>query len=84
MRDAQSSKACGPLVLWVKAQYKYATVLDSVAPLRAEMDVLEAAAAEGQIQLDALEAEAKELEHKIAQYKEEYALLISEAQVSSA
>jgi hypothetical protein len=82
LRDAQSSKACGPLVLWVRAQYMYATVLDTVAPLKAEMDILEAAAAKGQTKLNALEADAKEIEDKIAKYKEEYALLISEAQVS--
>jgi dynein heavy chain 1 len=61
----------------------YATVLDTVAPLKAEMDILEAAAAKGQTKLNALEADAKEIEDKIAKYKEEYALLISEAQVSS-
>jgi len=60
----------------------YATVLDTVAPLKAEMDILEAAAAKGQTKLNALEADAKEIEDKIAKYKEEYALLISEAQVS--
>ena len=61
----------------------YATVLDTVAPLKAEMDILEAAAAKGQTKLNALEADAKEIEDKIAKYKEEYALLISEAQVSN-
>lgn len=47
------------------------------------MDTLEAAAAEGQVQLTSLQEEAVELEDKIAQYKEEYAILISEAQVIS-
>ena len=43
----------------------YATVLDTVAPLKAEMDILEAAAAKGQTKLNALEADAKEIEDKI-------------------
>ena len=78
----KSSKACGPLVQWVRAQYMYATVLDTVAPLKAEMEVLEAAAGEAQTKLSALRVEAAALEEKIDKFKQEYALLISEAQVS--
>ena len=37
----RASKACGPLLQWVQAQLAYARILQSVGPLREEVQHLE-------------------------------------------
>ena len=76
----KSSKACGPLVQWATAQYKFATILGSIEPLRKEVESLQEAGRASEDQLAALTAEGKTLEAKIDDYKKEYAMLISETQ----
>ena len=75
-----ASKACGPLVKWVRAQCTYSGILNSVAPLRDEVDSLEKLAKELQNQQTEMEITVKELERSIGRYKDEYAVLISETQ----
>ena len=76
----KSSKACGPLVQWATAQYKFATILGSVEPLRKEVATLQEAGRASEQQLAELTAQGKELGAKIDKYKKEYAVLISETQ----
>ncbi|KAJ3265095.1 hypothetical protein HDU77_006529 [Chytriomyces hyalinus] len=75
-----ASKACGPLVKWVIAQVKYASILDSVGPMRAEVQELESNAEKAKQKAAETEAAITELENNITHYKDEYAVLISETQ----
>lgn len=76
----RASQACGPLVQWVEAQVNYSEILDRVGPLRDEVDELEEKALKTKAQAQAMQDTILELENSIAQYKEEYAALITETQ----
>ncbi|KAF6766456.1 dynein [Ephemerocybe angulata] len=69
----RASRACGPLAKWVLAQVQFSEILDRVEPLRNEAETTKKQAA-------AIINMIAELESKISQYKDEYALLISETQ----
>lgn len=76
----RASKACGPLLQWVRAQLSYLSVLENVEPLRQEMLVLESSTQKTQAQLIAINDMIHELENKIDTYKEEYSCLIRDAE----
>lgn len=76
----RASKACGPLCKWVLAQVKFSEILDKVEPLRNEVQSLEDQAANTKQQAGTIVTMISELEASIGQYKQEYALLISETQ----
>ena len=76
----RASKACGPLVKWVLAQVRFSEILDKVEPLRNEVQSLEMQAETTKKQANQIITIVAELESKIAKYKDEYALLISETQ----
>lgn len=76
----RASKACGPLVKWVLAQVGFSEILDKVGPLRDEVQALEEHAASTEAQASTIFTMIRELEDRISQLKEEYALLISETQ----
>ncbi|GJN87844.1 hypothetical protein Rhopal_000799-T1 [Rhodotorula paludigena] len=76
----RASKACGPLVKWVMAQVNYSSILDKVGPLREEVQALEEQAETTMHQANALTSMIAELEARIASYKDDYAVLISETQ----
>lgn len=76
----RASKACGPLVKWAIAQVRFSEILDKVEPLRNEVQSLETQAEETKKQGKAIIKMIAELEAKIAKYKDEYALLISDIQ----
>ena len=59
-------------------------MLSRIEPLRNELASLENAAKENRKKNDDMQKLIKELEHSIAKYKEEYALLISQAQAIKA
>ncbi|XP_065684969.1 cytoplasmic dynein 1 heavy chain 1 isoform X1 [Hydra vulgaris] len=80
----KASVACGPLVKWAIAQVNYATMLQKVEPLRNELFKSEEELLKNKSKLDSVAEMISELERSIAQYKEEYALLISEAQTIKA
>ncbi|ODQ54001.1 hypothetical protein SAICODRAFT_70683 [Saitoella complicata NRRL Y-17804] len=77
----RASKACGPLVQWVIAQCDYSIILEKVGPLREEVDQLEYEAESTKAKAETIIEMIDELEASIAQYKEEYAALISETQL---
>ncbi|KAJ3273119.1 hypothetical protein HDV01_004758 [Terramyces sp. JEL0728] len=74
----RASKACGPLVQWVIAQVSFASILEKVEPLRAEVQQLEESASETKEKAREMEALIVKLEKSINVYKDEYAVLISE------
>ena len=76
----RASKACGPLVQWVEAQVNYSAILDRIGPLREEAELLEEQALQTKAEAQAIENTIGDLERSIAQYKSEYADLISETQ----
>ncbi|CED84986.1 dynein heavy chain cytosolic [Phaffia rhodozyma] len=76
----RASKACGPLVKWVIAQVRFSDILDKVEPLRNEVQYLEDQAEQTKHQASTIIELIDGLESSIAQYKDEYALLISETQ----
>jgi dynein heavy chain 1 len=76
----RASKACGPLVQWTAAQVNYSAILTRVGPLRDEVDQLEADAQKTKDKAKETMDLIKSLEESIAQYKMEYAALISETQ----
>ncbi|KAF8922147.1 dynein heavy chain [Mucidula mucida] len=80
----RASRACGPLVKWVLAQVHFSDILDRVEPLRNEVQSLETQAETTKKQATAIIDMISELESKIARYKDEYALLISETQAIKA
>jgi dynein heavy chain 1, cytosolic len=80
----RASKACGPLVNWVIAQVGYADILEKVGPLREELVALEDSANSTELEAENNQNLVAKLESSIAIYKEEYAVLISEAQALKA
>ncbi|ESP05087.1 hypothetical protein LOTGIDRAFT_151884 [Lottia gigantea] len=80
----RASLACGPMVKWAIAQIQYADMLNRVEPLRNELQDLEDKAKENQRKGDEVMKLIKDLENSIAQYQDEYAGLISEAQAIKA
>ncbi|OCT64951.1 cytoplasmic dynein 1 heavy chain 1 isoform X1 [Xenopus laevis] len=80
----RASLACGPMVKWAIAQLNYADMLKRVEPLRNELQKLEDDAKENQQKANEVEQMIRDLEASIARYKEEYAVLISEAQAIKA
>ncbi|KAM9294157.1 cytoplasmic dynein 1 heavy chain 1 [Gastrophryne carolinensis] len=80
----RASLACGPMVKWAIAQLNYADMLKRVEPLRNELQKLEDDAKDNQAKANNVEQMIRDLEASIARYKEEYAVLISEAQAIKA
>merc|ERR1719193_2940621 len=76
----RASLACGPMVKWVIAQISYADMLKRVEPLRNELKALESEASTKQMEGDKVEKLIKQLEKSIEKYKEEYGILISQAE----
>ncbi|KAJ3613107.1 hypothetical protein NHX12_019361, partial [Muraenolepis orangiensis] len=80
----RASLACGPMVKWAIAQLNYAEMLKRVEPLRNELQKLEDYATDNKSKAEEVEQMIRDLEASIARYKEEYAVLISEAQAIKA
>ncbi|OWB58788.1 hypothetical protein B5S28_g4867 [[Candida] boidinii] len=76
----RASKACGPLVLWVKAQLKYSMILDKVEPLRQEVLLLEEELFESKNKRIAIEGMIKDLQDNIEFYKDSYSGTIRDAE----
>ncbi|XP_050702243.1 dynein heavy chain, cytoplasmic-like isoform X2 [Eriocheir sinensis] len=76
----RASLACGPMVKWAIAQIEFADMLKRVEPLRNELSSLEDMAEENKKKHEDVKALITQLERSIAAYKDEYALLISQAQ----
>ncbi|EMG45477.1 ro-1 Dynein heavy chain [Candida maltosa Xu316] len=76
----RASKACGPLLQWVKAQLTYSRILQSVGPLREEVQFLEQKTMKTKAQLIAIDEMIFELEESIENYKESYSKLIRDTE----
>ncbi|KFD71623.1 hypothetical protein M514_05338 [Trichuris suis] len=80
----RASQACGPMVKWATAQINYADMLHKVEPLRNELKKLENDADVNRHKVEEVNGTLSQLEKSIAAYKDEYAVLISEAQAIKA
>ncbi|XP_012938795.1 cytoplasmic dynein 1 heavy chain 1 [Aplysia californica] len=80
----RASLACGPMVKWAIAQIQYAEMLKRIEPLRNELSGLENQAEENRLKGEEVNKLVVELERSISKYKEEYAMLISQAQAIKA
>ena len=80
----RASIACGPMVKWTIAQIMYSEMLSKVEPLKKELTDLENEAGENRKKNEEMQTLVTQLEKSIAKYKEEYALLISQAQAIKA
>uniref|UniRef100_A0A2P2HXP1 Dynein heavy chain, cytoplasmic n=1 Tax=Hirondellea gigas TaxID=1518452 RepID=A0A2P2HXP1_9CRUS len=76
----RASLACGPMVKWAIAQLQYADMLKKVEPLRNELKDLERQTQKNVDKHNEVNAQIASLERSIADYKDEYAVLISQAQ----
>ncbi|XP_052105179.1 cytoplasmic dynein 1 heavy chain 1-like isoform X5 [Mytilus californianus] len=76
----RASLACGPMCKWAIAQIQYADMLKRVEPLRNELQELEDHSNENKMKAAEVNKLINELEKSIGKYKEEYAILISQAQ----
>ncbi|XP_042240101.1 dynein heavy chain, cytoplasmic-like isoform X4 [Homarus americanus] len=76
----RASLACGPMVKWAIAQIEFADMLKRVEPLRNELRSLENMADENKKKHEDVKTLIDRLERSIAAYKDEYAVLISQAQ----
>jgi dynein heavy chain 1 len=76
----RASLACGPMVKWAIAQISYSDMLNRIEPLRNELQELEDQAEENRLKNKEVNRLISELEASIAKYKEEYAVLIAQAQ----
>ena len=74
-----ASRACGPLVLWVQSQIKFAEIILSVAPMERELKELEAKSTLLEDQQRKITALLDSLTGKIKAYSDEYKTLIAEA-----
>ncbi|OQR92538.1 dynein heavy chain [Achlya hypogyna] len=79
----RASKACGPLFKWVVSQINYTEILHRIQPLRNEVQTLEEQSAGLRTEYTTATATIAQLEQRIQNYKQEYAALISEAQLIS-
>ena len=77
----RASKACGPLLNWVRAQLAYSKVLSDVEPLREEAAILEQRSIKSKAQLIAIRQMIEELETKIEEYKGSYSDIIREVEM---
>ncbi|KAB7502822.1 Dynein heavy chain, cytoplasmic [Armadillidium nasatum] len=73
-----------PMVKWAIAQIEYADMLKRVEPLRNELQSLEMQAEENKKKHQEVKSFIDKLERSIAAYKDEYAVLISQAQALKA
>jgi len=76
----RASKACGPLIKWIVAQVEYSSILDRVEPLRLEVSQLEQSAEKTRSEAQEMARNIDALSKRIASYKNEYAVLVSETQ----
>ncbi|KAH0477442.1 MAG: hypothetical protein KVP17_003594 [Porospora cf. gigantea B] len=76
----RASKAAGPLAKWVESSVSYQTILLKVAPLREEINDLEAATIKNEKKFRQTKDLLADLERQLVEYKSEYAELISQVQ----
>jgi dynein heavy chain 1 len=76
----RASKACGPLLQWVIAQVRYASILEKVGPLREEVEHLEEDAKATRIKALEMKDLIFDLEGRIDCLRQEYSNLIAETE----
>lgn len=77
----RASKACGPLLLWIRAHLEFSSILEKIGPLKQEVVELEREITTTKAQLIAIDQMIKELEQSIDQYKDSYSEVIRESEI---
>ncbi|CCH61061.1 hypothetical protein TBLA_0D05690 [Henningerozyma blattae CBS 6284] len=77
----RASRACGPLFNWITAQVEYHFILNSVGPLREEINIVESDRREAQARLLAAQEMIDELEISIEESKLNYSGLIRDIEL---
>jgi len=75
-----ANRACVALFKWIVSQLEYAGILLKIQPLRDQISILNKDADELATNLKAEREKIVDLEEKIVQYKNEYAILITECE----
>lgn len=68
----RASKACGPLLMWVKAQLKFSSIVVKVDPLKRELKKLEEELGDTKNKLIAVDSMIKDLHDEVEKYKIQY------------
>ncbi|TID30616.1 hypothetical protein CANINC_000771 [Pichia inconspicua] len=68
----RASKACGPLLMWVKAQLKFSSIVVKVKPLKNELKKLENDLLDTKAKLIAINSMIDDLKEEIETYKTQY------------
>ncbi|GME75945.1 unnamed protein product [Ambrosiozyma monospora] len=76
----RASKACGPLLLWVQAQLRYAKIVKKVEPLRREVAKVEIELRTTKQKQIALDGMISDLQANIENYKSSYSGIIRETE----
>ena len=76
----RASTACGPLAQWAIAQTQYGRILNEISPLREKLGSLESDAVEACQRAAEVNANLIRLERSIQSFRDEYAILIREAE----
>ncbi|KPI88248.1 putative dynein heavy chain [Leptomonas seymouri] len=77
---ARASKAAAPMAEWLKAVVEYSKVLETVAPMRAELKEYEAHIEKGQIEMLKYEEKLKKVEKKVEELKRKFGEKTTEAE----
>lgn len=68
----RASKACGPLLMWVKAQLRFSSIVVKINPLKKELNDLESELVDTKAKVIAIESLISDLQSEIEKYKLEY------------
>jgi dynein heavy chain 1 len=68
----RASKACGPLLMWVKAQLQFSSIVIKVKPLKAELRTLEEQLIDTKSKLIAIDSMITDLKDEVEKYKVYY------------
>lgn len=77
----RASKACGPLLQWIRAHLEFSSILEKIGPLKQEVVQLEGEITKTKAQLIAIDQMIKELEESIDKYKDDYSEVIRESEI---
>ncbi|KAL7707900.1 dynein heavy chain cytosolic putative [Lotmaria passim] len=77
---ARASKAAAPMAEWLKAVVEYSKVLETVAPMRAELKGYEANIQKGQEEMAKYEGKLKKVEKKVDELKQKFGEKTTEAE----
>jgi len=79
-RITRASTAAGPLAAWAQSMIQYQTISMKVAPLKAQVELLEKEAQQNKEDLEKNQKIAEDMTLKVNKFKKEYGVLIGEVE----